>query len=857
MKRDAIVNELNRYLRTPSITFEKGLMQTDTDTAFGYVSEMKNMDIKNGVVQRRKGSKFLSNPTITNKYIFMEELVINGVHFILGITENREVRGFMDLWEEIQFGIYKKGLFELSENLKSSADGFKLAFKRGQKFWLLEDNKYYKLINDFGDAVRINKLGYIQFMDTAERQAPDEWVLDEKISKARSNTTNTASNMGLYLELTDISHKKAPEFYLIPDTTKNSPELKGDIRVSSVNEAGYRGLWSEPIFLRDWKSAYVSKINGAMFQYNKQKDGYLYSVVKDSGYYSTENDNTDYNVINSIIVDVTTSGDTTTFKDNLAFSPKLDGVSSNFNLNKFEGNVTFVWKRDQSKLLLYTDQGNDYHWDGWVDDLFITLKELKFLKNVAATGGSGQPLTNSFYPKTQGVEITGTVMSLEEYGLIPRTYATWDGAVLVANNDYTSENVYSISLTDEMNDKLRKLAGDAVTVQTDGAVAFLTGDGVGVAKMDFVPSGGTTCQKARTNFILNNNVASLFETDTVRLMNCLGLDLWQNEVESIILSSLIMKAVDNGLWFSSQSTLTTIGINRALMDENSKESFAVWNDGFIKGVSQVFVQSPDSLTSPRYSIMDSPTGKDLNYTGTETGRNVNQSPVAYEKACMPIMSMNDTKLTRRYHTPNLLEEVINEPQHLIVNGGRIFSVQGKRVWIGSGETLLLNSYIDIDFTVNDMQPLYNGALLFTNKGLRLIDGNGKLNHVNTTKIKTEQIKASTTGASGVFAVSETEEVFFVHMVFNGDAKPYAEAIPLSKAIYTVEWTGNPKMCYIKDTLWIARDHDIWGFRDGGWSSKYVYTQKINNITKLNNELVVAFYGKRKRDDLETVTKEWS
>ena len=91
----------------------------------------------------------------------MEELVVNGVHFVLGITENREVFGFLDLWEELQFSIHKRGLFELPSNLQATEDGFKLRFSRGQQFWLLEDNKYYKIINDFGDAVRINKVGYI------------------------------------------------------------------------------------------------------------------------------------------------------------------------------------------------------------------------------------------------------------------------------------------------------------------------------------------------------------------------------------------------------------------------------------------------------------------------------------------------------------------------------------------------------------------------------------------------------------------------------------------------------------------------------------------------------------------------
>ena len=87
MSRTELVNELNRYLKTPTVTFEKGLMQTDNDSVLGYVSDLKNMEIDNGVVSRRSGNRYLSNPDVTNKYIFMKELIVNGVgHVIIEIV---------------------------------------------------------------------------------------------------------------------------------------------------------------------------------------------------------------------------------------------------------------------------------------------------------------------------------------------------------------------------------------------------------------------------------------------------------------------------------------------------------------------------------------------------------------------------------------------------------------------------------------------------------------------------------------------------------------------------------------------------------------------------------------------------
>jgi len=154
----------------------------------------------------------------------------------------------------------------------------------------------------------------------------------------------------------------------------------------------------------------------------------------------------------------------------------------------------------------------------------------------------------------------------------------------------------------------------------------------------------------------------------------------------------------------------------------------------------------------------------------------------------------------------------------------------------------LESEVDIDYTVYGMEAFYNGVILFTSKGIKRIDSKGNVQQVDTSKIKDEEIKAWTRGGSLVYAVSKAEEVFGVVMVFDTPGEPYAVAQPISIPISDMKWSDNPKMAYVSETLWIARDSDIYGYYQGAWKKQIDFEgHTIDHIVNFKDKLMVALY----------------
>jgi len=856
-----IANELNHYLRTPPVTFEKGLMHTDNDSALGYVSKLHNMEINNGVVERREGTKVLSNPDSTNKYIFMKEMIINGVHFILGITETREVKVFLDHWTEKEIGVYKKGIFPLSPSL---GVGFKFQFFRGEKFWLIEDNKYYKLINDFGDAARFNKHGYVQFfwINTSDDlyQNTVNYIPHQKIELARDST----SQIGLYLEITDISHKTPPvDVIKIKDPTKQTPEIRGDVRFAAVNEAGYRGLWSPPIFLSKWESVYFSKNKGLFLNYAKTKRVFKsasnveeFHKVKDAGVFvSKDLSLADSKKIIPVMEKTETEFDYTFFTERYKYSEKYP-----YGFDSLDINCDFFIDLQNKKIFLFTstvfidNKGYNYHLNK-VKDIHFLLKNLQclsFKEDILETTDGREFLTSSCYDRFSGIDIHAKLQlqytnmkTCLEWKQLLGTSLTYD-----SSETPTNTNLFELSLNDSDISKIREIIGggrdcsmfmDGVTITSNDATM-----GTCSLKVETPVLFSSGFTKTFETFKLKQNIASFFNEDSHLFLKEKGLNLW----EKISSGKTTIVSIDNTDVFLQNASLTSTKTDLMMFESDVVENsgFAVWNDDFIKAVSQEFLQKDISNCNPLYQISDG-TNKKIDYSSSDTGRVCNQTPDIYKRGAMFVNSMRDTKLMRSSHILNFMEESIKQPSHIVNNVGVVFVVQGKKIWIGSQDSLILNSYVAIDYTVEYMQPLYNGVLLVTSKGLKFLDKKGSPSQVDSRQIKSSKFKATCVGSSEVFGITESEEVVSIRMVFNGDSKPYAKAISLSNAIH-IQWTDSPKMEYVSDTLWIARTHDIFGFKDGGWKTKQVFTQTINNLSQLNGELVVAFYGAVKRDDIQ-------
>jgi len=179
---------------------------------------------------------------------------------------------------------------------------------------------------------------------------------------------------------------------------------------------------------------------------------------------------------------------------------------------------------------------------------------------------------------------------------------------------------------------------------------------------------------------------------------------------------------------------------------------------------------------------------------------------------------------------------------LVHTSGKIFVVQGQRLWIGDYSDCILKQNIDIDFTVSAMESFYNGAILFTDKGMKRVDDKGQIHSVENSDVPDVIVKGSCKGSPAVYAVGEDNTVIRVVMIFDTPGQPFAKAVPISAPVSDVSWGDTPKLAFCDDILWIARESDIYGFSSNGWTKNKTFDgHTIDYIVNYKNKLAVSFY----------------
>lgn len=227
---------------------------------------------------------------------------------------------------------------------------------------------------------------------------------------------------------------------------------------------------------------------------------------------------------------------------------------------------------------------------------------------------------------------------------------------------------------------------------------------------------------------------------------------------------------------------------------------------------------------------------------------LSQLDYAYSPICAPVF-----KTLRSFdYKIDSFEDIITAPDHIVNNNGKLYVVQGQRLWGGNYRTMKLTTPKDLDYSVYRMEKFFDGVALFTTKGIYRVAGDYSIYQVNTSAISSDVIKASTEGNGMAWGITENNEVFYIMIVVENNSTPYAKAVKISDPIHNLNWSSNPKMEYIKDTLWIARDTDVWGFYENGWKKKYEFDDKqIDRITNYKNNLCISFVDKRTIDVYDT------
>lgn len=242
--------------RTERVTFERGLLESTSDSIPGFSAGVSNMDIEKGVAIRRMGTRCLNNPDVAIDIALIHSAIISGCPVCFIISKKREVFAALDQYPERLMRVFKRGFAPLRNEQRETADKWLFAFRRGAKFFALEDGLKLRFINEHGDTFTINKRGYMQVFYGLPTLT--NITLPTQLINARRDDY---TDIYLALEIEDTTHNMVSKFNIVDDPMKQNIPLKGQVAVAMVNNEGVIGPLSDPPhILADYKHAYITLV---------------------------------------------------------------------------------------------------------------------------------------------------------------------------------------------------------------------------------------------------------------------------------------------------------------------------------------------------------------------------------------------------------------------------------------------------------------------------------------------------------------------------------------------------------------------------------------------------------------------
>ena len=120
---------------------------------------------------------------------------------------------------------------------------------------------------------------------------------------------------------------------------------------------------------------------------------------------------------------------------------------------------------------------------------------------------------------------------------------------------------------------------------------------------------------------------------------------------------------------------------------------------------------------------------------------------------------------------------------------------------------MLKERKEISYAIDNIVPFYDGAAIFGSTGLFYINRNDSMQYVENIRSI-----AAVEGDEGCFFISEDERVFLMRISFAETGAPFASLVDISTMQYDIEWGADVQMEYVLDTLYIATEKEVWGWR---------------------------------------------
>lgn len=845
-----LVQELKQLLQKTPFLFNKGIMRTSNDVVQGFVSDLNNMKIENGVAVRRDGTARVSSSSVERHFYCMQEVSISGSRILIGVDGSRSVIAYSESFPEVDLLVRKHGIskdFKVTlNNTYNKYDTDLVIFDRGNKFFIWESSSHVYIENDIGDAVRINKFGFFRIGYNTNQES--ENIYNDVLAQRSSDIRNYNSVLDLDVEI--VSMRKQEEFLVIEDKFKRTVPIRGTVRFAFKNEAGDIGEFSDPLFIPEYKSAFISR-----FAAESCKDGYVsggYSLVSasaqsaDSGYVFVEK-NSNYEYVQSSY----TSGGAVIEElgyQTLIYVKDIDSTKyANTGIEPGKWYIFNSYDADSNRYYVIDD-----HNSGKFFELHTAAQ------NVILTGTAGG--TPYYIAAANGHAIIELMDNRNQFLSKLAINNKIDGSEFIKRPDNSiATNIVNVDLN-----------GNAVEVKTSLPVPKNTDvyDFIHIDSTTFFSFEGALFKVQfylkelshdhslyryiiAPNYSLKYYSNFLFSSPLIGFINK-GFDCWETTEEfriDGIMTSIEPDISTGKFYIKDVETRSKYESCYAILDNNNNQTaawmlsgdrFVTWNDGNVISESQRGFK--DSCLSSCYNFMYKKASHSLTLLG-------NAPIMKMEKMYAPISCLEYRRLRSYPFEIKEMRRRITNAKNIIFNN-HLFILQDSILLVASKDRIIISD-INISSTIYDIEMFSDGILVFTSNGMYYVDRNLSVKDVvNGNGIYK---KCSTNGNGSSFVLAEDNIVYYVHMIVGDNNSFFPICEPISLQLQDVYWGSNPKMTFFNNTLYVSTETDVWMFNKGIWSGKYSFAnRKIYHICGWKNNLVLLCEDENYREYIPIV-----
>jgi len=871
MAKGGIINELSRLISRPKVTFEKGLIDVDRDAINGYVSKLENMEIHNSAVVKRKGSIVMNDNTAAKRWMLLEEINISGSRMILAVDAKRYCYVISDTYPGINMKLCVDGADPIFTD-GGGVPSFHMQFKTGSKFWLLDTGAFYIVVSDTGEAYRIRRDGVVRFSSGRNYDDPTTSTdVENNITASRSSR-----DIRCWANIITATNEDCRGAFSADIEDPRLEEIRGDMRFAYMNDAGVISKFSDISSYPTYAKRVFSPLPLVSMQTNKivtesEAEENTSYVTVDGGTYTVGTSFTaseDIKKVGAFIFHVTGSVESSDWDWSLA---DMHGVRPTLQ-RYIDGETQDIVMEDMPigtyLVIPRLDSGDTACLENTTG--FVKITGVSVGDNVGFQDFTTS--ITSILNRTASSAYDGSMYRdthFESFGIRISTIIpySWHQATNynVISNDCYSWQMYGLEVTDDFKDLFnRSNTGIAnVTYSSDPTPDY----------SDWNPNASTS-----PVVLLNRFFGVVAPCEVALVESSTSGTSYDLPAVSIAVkgssSDVLVKATNKcgNHWELSSTTfydeLTYNGFNMAKLsftapktallaipdtdtdivkDEQLKRNrLVVWNDGDVISIAQ---KGYGHQGTHAFDFIYGSTVSTLIEGNTNFANSAN--PVIFNssiqtlpymanlvrKITCPVTWSKNKNITSFPHKIPSFQALITAAEHIVFNSGKVFVVQGNRLWIGN-EGLVLTNPVEIDSTIEHMTAIYDGVMLFTEKGISRVNGDGKLFRSATRRAK----KVISSGEQAFF-VDDKGMVVRGKLMFSENNVPFLQFDEISEAIQNIEFGDDPEMTFFDDMLFISDGENVYRFNNSLsiWDKHIAYEKKIRKLSHYRGNLVTFIY----------------